>query len=206
MGGPIKLNSVLAAIGIAAPLLAACSSDQVASFKSSLQQITDRASGQQVANAGAPGQQGPGINDTPLHNLFADKPYDTQKPFTGQYPRVALAVIIRSRRSWRAVAAVRIPRLLDAQGQNLDEPQALKTWAFQRPNPARRASSPYAHDEFPLLAGIHADGLRLRRRRHREPAHRRPQSARSPRAEQSRPCALLPGGRGKFSTLAATTR
>ena len=93
VGGPMKLNSVLAAIGIAAPLLAACSSDQVASFKSSLQQIADRANGQQVADAGAPGQQGPGINDTPLHNIFADKPYDTQKPFAGQYPRVALTVL-----------------------------------------------------------------------------------------------------------------
>ena len=91
----MKLNSVLAAIGIAAPLLAACSSDQVASFKSSLQQITDRANGQQlqVADAGAPGQQGPSVKDTPLYNLYANKPYDTTKPFTGQYPRVALTIL-----------------------------------------------------------------------------------------------------------------
>ena len=89
---PANVRNIRSASVIAsALLLASCSPQDQASFRSSLESL------RQVGNSPTPVVMaapipGPGINETPLSHIFLRAPYDTQKPPTNQYPRVALTI------------------------------------------------------------------------------------------------------------------
>jgi hypothetical protein len=63
------------------------------SLEDAKQQVSQAVAPTPAAAPPADVPPGPNIGSTPLFHLFTNAPYDTTKPFDGQYPRVALTIL-----------------------------------------------------------------------------------------------------------------